>query len=301
VEVAAEVPREERIDELVRAVSAGGDVSVRAVVATAAVREATERYPMSPTAKSALGRALLGAVLLAVGNKQEQSVQLIFRGDGPLGSLTAIADSEGRVRGTVSDPGANPEPRDGQLDVAAAIGAGTLTVVRHHPSWRSPYNGIVRIETGEVASDLAHYLRESEQTPSAIGLAVGLDTGAQVDAAAGFLVQGLPGASQAAIAKLEHNVRLLPNAAELVRLGLRGDAIVDQLLAELGSADRQRLEPRFFCPCTRQRALRTLRLLGRREVREIAGSGAGQEVRCEFCGERYAFTSEELHSIFPDA
>lgn len=297
----AQRPIRAAADELVRAVSAGGDVSVRAVVATVAVREATGRTPMSPTAKSALGRALLGAVLLAVGNKQEQSVQLLFRGNGPLGPLTAIADSEGRVRGTVSDPGASPQPRDGQLDIGAAIGAGTLTVVRHHPSWRSPYNGIVRIETGEVATDLAHYLRESEQTASAIGLAVGLDAEGEVDAAAGFLVQALPGASDAALARLERNVRLLPNAAELVRIGLRGDAIVDQLLAELGCSERQRLEPRFFCPCTRERARRTLRLLGRQEVREIAVSGSGQEVRCEFCGERYVFSSEDLGSLFPDA
>jgi molecular chaperone Hsp33 len=289
------------VDELVRAVSAGGEVSVRAVVATAAVREATGRYPMSPTAKSALGRALLGAVLLAVGNKQEQSVQLLFRGNGPLGSLTAIADSEGRVRGSVGDPDASPAPRDGQLDVGTAVGAGTLTVVRHHPSWRHPYNGIVRIETGEIATDLAHYLRESEQTASAIGLAVGLDAVGDVDSAAGFLVQALPGASAEALAQLERNVKLLPNTAELARLGMRGDAIVDRLLVELGSADRQRLEPRFFCPCTRERARRTLKLLGRAELREIAATEAQQEVRCEFCGECYVFSAEELHALAPDA
>jgi molecular chaperone Hsp33 len=288
-------------DELVRAVSASGEVSVRAVIATAAVRDATGRFPMSPTAKSALGRALLGAVLLAVGNKHEQSVQLRFRGNGPLGTLTAIADSLGRVRGSVGDPGASPAPREGQLDVGAAVGAGTLTVVRYHPSWRTPYNGIVRIETGEIATDLAYYLRDSEQTPSAIGLAVGLDAAGDVDAAAGFLVQGLPGASAEALAQLEHNVRRLPNAAELARLGLRGDAIVDQLLDELGSSDRRRLEPRFFCPCTRERARRTLRLLGRSELREIAASESEQEVRCEFCGERYTFSSAELHALAPDA
>ena len=67
----------------------------------------------------------------------------------------------------------------GKANIKAAVGHGTLQVVKQHPSWRLPYNGVVQIASGEVAPDVAFYLASSEQRNTAI--AVGL----HVDAAAG--------------------------------------------------------------------------------------------------------------------
>ena len=117
-------------DEIVRTVSSGGGVAVRAMVGTALVADAASRHATSPTASAALGRALMGAVLLGAGTKDGETVQLQLRGDGPLGSVAAIADSDGRVRGYAANPAAHPPPRDGLLDVSAAVGRGVLAVVR---------------------------------------------------------------------------------------------------------------------------------------------------------------------------
>ncbi len=267
---------------------------MRAVVARNVVAEAAERRPVAPTALAALGRVLVGAVLLGAGQKDGETVQLQFRGDGPLGMVVAICDSTGRVRGTVSNPTVDLPLRDGSPDVAAAIGMGLLAVVRSRPTWREPYTGTVPLVSGEIAKDITLYLSESEQTPSAVGLGVALDADGRVSAAGGFLVQTLPGASDEAIARMEQNVVNLPSTTALLRDGVGPDGLADLLLAGLGAGERHRSMPVFHCPCSRSRALRTLTLLGPEEISEIVAADTGQEVCCEFCGRRYEISTGEM-------
>lgn len=293
-------------DELVRTISTDGSISVRTVVARNLVAEAAERRPLAPTALSALGRVLVGAVLLGMGPASKsksdvETVQLQFRGNGPLGMMVAICDSTGRVRGTVSNPSVDLPLRDGQPDVAKAIGLGTLSVVRSRPSWREPYTGTVPLVSGEIAKDITLYLTESEQTPSAVGLGIAIDVDGRVSNAGGFLVQTLPGADEEATLQMEHNVLSLPGTSALLQEGVDADGLADLLLAGLGDSGRHRSVPIFHCPCTRDRALRTLILLGRAEMREIIEAGAAQEVCCEFCGRRYELTPDEIGALLPDA
>ena len=284
-------------DLLVRALSADGGVSVRALCGTALVREAALRHGTRPTATNALGRVLMGAVLLASGQADDETAQIQFRGDGPLGAATAIADGRGRVRGFVSHPELDLPPRGGRPDVAGAIGRGVLAVVRFRPGWREPYSGLVPIETGEIASDLAHYLAGSEQKPSAVALGVVLDAAGQVTAAGGFLVQALPGADDETVARVETTVRGLARVSELLHEGLGADDLAERILAGVGMGARHASEPRFTCPCTRERVLHAMVLLGREELREIQRQRETLETHCRFCGERYLLSAEELVSL----
>jgi molecular chaperone Hsp33 len=293
---AAELP-----DQLVRAVSADGALEVGVLVATRLVAEAATRHRTAPTASAALGRALMGAVLLAAGGRDGETVQIQVRGKGSLGTLTAIADPEGRARGFVANPAADPPLCNGKLDVAQAVGEGILAVLRTRSGAREPYRGIVPLVSGEIAEDLAHYLAESEQTPSAVGLGVFVDTGDAVRAAGGYLVKALPEAAQEALARLETNVRALPTPTDMLRTGLRADEILDRLLADLGARARQRIRPRFACGCGRERVLRAVVLLGRAALREVRAQGEDLEVRCEFCGERYRISAGEIGALLPDA
>lgn len=274
---------------------------MRALVATQLVREAARRHGAFPTAAAALGRSLMGAVLIAAGAKDEETVQLQFRGDGPLRSLTVIADAAGRVRGFAGDPTAHPPLRDGKLDVAAALGRGVLAVVRFHPAWREPYTGVVPLVSGEIAQDLTHYLRESEQKPSALALGVYIDACGEVEAAGGYLVQALPGADDEHLARLERAVRSMGRPSQLVRSGVRADELIDRLLEGVGAGARQRAHPAFFCRCDRDRVRQAVVLLGRNELHEIARSGEELEVRCEFCASRYRIPADEVGGLVPDA
>ena len=154
--------------------------------------------------------------------------------------------------------------------------------------------------SGEVAKDLTLYLTESEQTPSAVGLGTAIDAEGRVSAAGGFLVQTLPGADEEATLRMEQNVLGLPATSSLLREGVDADGLADLLLAGLGAGTRHRSTPTFHCPCSRERALRTLVLLGRDEMREIVDSGDSQEVCCEFCGRRYELTPQEIGPLIPD-
>src|SRR5262245_17128868 len=93
-------------DELVRTLSREGGLSVRALVATGLVADAAKRHGTSPTATAALGRTLMGAILLASGAKDDETLQIQVRGRGELGAIMAIADGTGRVRGYASNPSA---------------------------------------------------------------------------------------------------------------------------------------------------------------------------------------------------
>lgn len=295
-------------DELVRTISESGSISVKAIIASKLVSEALSLREYAPTAGNALGRAMMGALLIAVGSAPDdadeaniESVQLQFRGDGPLGSLTAIADSRARVRGTVQRPETEHLNTDGSPNIAGALGLGPLHVVRHRPRWRSPYTGTVPLVSGEIAGDLTIYLTESEQTPSAMGLGVAFGPQMSDVAACGFLVQALPGATDEDVARVEKNVSALPGLVSLLSESIDADLIIDLLLRGLGSRARHPMDPRFHCPCTRDRALRTLSLLDASELAELIAEERSQEIVCDFCGRTYQIESPEMHPLLEAA
>lgn len=291
-------------DRLVRTLSRSGTIAVKTLVASELVAEALRRRTFAPTAGDALGRAMMGALLIAVGSAADdadeanvESVQLQLRGDGPLGSLTAIADSRARVRGTVQHPGTSRVLSDGTPDLARSIGQGPLNVVRHRPRWRTPYTGTVPLVSGEVAGDLTLYLTESEQTPSAMGLGVAFGPGMADVGACGFLVQAMPGATDEDLSIVEDNVRGLPGMATLLKRPLEPDTLVDRLMIGLGTRGRHTMTPRYHCPCSAERAMRTLGLLDRSELEELVVTSASQEVVCDFCGQAYEIGPEEIATL----
>lgn len=288
-------------DALLRTLTPDGHASVRVVVASALAREAAERHQSGPAASVALARALMGALLLATETKDAERIQLRVRGDGPLGTVLVTSESDGRVRGYVQHPGADAPLVGPQLGLARAIGLGLLSVERHHPSWRQPYNGIVPLVTGELAQDLAHYLLESEQKPSALALGVFLGADGAIEAAAGYLIQGLPGAPDGALAALERRVAETANPSELVHAGGSAEALLARLLGGEPHAEVARLAPRFECPCDLRRVLRAVSLLGREEIREAVERDETLEVHCAFCAEAYAVTPTELTTLLYDA
>lgn len=293
--MATAVPHEG--DLLLRALSADGTVGVRAISAAGLVNEAASRQEASALAGAALGRALLGTVLLAAGGKDGETVELRLRGNGPLRSALAMADGLGRARGTVGNPRAELPPRDGQLDLAAGFGAGELAVTRLRPGLLRPYTGVVPIVSGGIAKDLTLYLTESEQTPSAVGLGVLHAEDGRIDTACGFLVQVLPGAPEGSLVRAECNVGALGPPAQLLRAGATLPDLVARLLDGLGHRLLDQRVPVFHCGCDAGRALRAAALLGRDELDDALREGAPLDVRCDFCGDRYAIDPAEALAL----
>jgi len=292
-------------DELIRTTSANGSMSVRVLTSTNLVRDAASRHQTSPIASVALGRALSGGLLLATEAQSGERVQIQLRGDGPLGRVIVTADSEGTVRGYVQHPGIDLPLVGEQLSLSRAIGFGTLAVERMHPSWSQPYSGIVPIVAGEIAEDLGRYLLESEQKPSAVVLGIYLGAGGaervEVEAAAGYLVQALPGADEALLAEFERRVAETAHPSELVRAGASAREVLTQFVGEFEHGEVESVEPCFRCGCSEEKVRRAATLLGRDEVREMVARGEPLEVRCTFCAEVYVLSPDAVASALPDS
>lgn len=285
-------------DLLLRTLSQDGGITVRALEATGVVAEAARRHETGPLATLALGRVLMGAILLGASGKHGETVQVRFRGNGPLGTLLAIADARAQVKGYASQRAA---ALPASLSMAQAIGLGDLAVVRHRPGWNHPYTGIVPIVHGEIAQDLALYLTESEQMPSAVALGVQLDDDGEVTAAGGYLAQALPGVGDEMRERLEANVESLPSPSSLVKHGDGAREIAGRLLHGMGLRELETHEARFLCSCTQERVVRAVALIGKEEVEKLRAAGGPIEVRCEFCAERYEIDPDRVRALFPDA
>jgi molecular chaperone Hsp33 len=291
-----------RSDYMVRATALEGLVRAFAIDSTATVGELRRRHATDPAVTAALGRLATGTLLFGAMLKEEdQLVTVRVQGNGPAGTLLASANGNGEVRGLVSNPRPDVEQvnANGKLNVSGVVGTeGRLTVTRDL-GMRQPHTSTVELVSGEVGEDLAHFLATSEQTPSAVGIGVFVQTTGDVEAAGGYIVQLMPGISDSIASEIESVIRDLPHPTTMLR---DGDS-PEQMLNRIFDRDLQILEHkpvRFHCPCSRERAERALLLLGQEEIRRIMAADAEKgatEVVCQFCTSAYTFPMAELESL----
>lgn len=198
------------------------------------------------------------------------------------------------MRGYLGDPRVTlPVSKAGKLDVGRAVGKGILAVVRNSKYAKAPYTGMVPITSGEIAEDVAVYLADSEQTPSALGVGVYVSESGAVTAAGGFLVQMLPGASEESIEIIERNVAKLGTPTELVRQGKSADDICGMLMEGLDPISFATSSPRYHCKCSADRVKRTVALIPELEVFDLLAKQGRIEV-CYAVVPRLAFTTSLL-------
>lgn len=289
-------------DYLVRATGAGGLIRFLAAVTTETVEEARRRHDTWPIATAALGRLLTGAALLGAGLKGRETLALRVNGSGPLGTVTAETDGQGNLRGYVHNPHVDmPLNEVGKLDVGAAVGRNGQLVVFRDMGLKEPYTGTAPLVSGEIAEDLTRYLWTSEQTPSAVALGVLVAPEGRVLASGGYLLQLMPATRDEDREQLEENLKALGAVSTAIDAGMTPEEMVDRVLAgfEYKLVDKQSL--RFQCRCNRERVAGVLVSLGEDELHQMETEDGGAEVRCEFCGEVYHFTADDLAGLRAEA
>ena len=286
-------------DQLVRAMTKDGFVKAVAVTTKTLTERARQIHKTLPTATAALGRLLAAASMM--GNMQkvdDGSITLQVKGGGPLGTLLAVSDAEGNVRGWVEHPQISLlEKYRGKLDVGAAVGNdGTLTVIRDL-RMKDPYIGSVQLVSGEIAEDITQYFAQSEQTPTACALGVLIDTDQSVRAAGGYLVQLLPGAPDDVIDRLEAGVQAAGAATAMLDGGLDAAGMLQKVLTgfEVEILETQPIE--YRCYCTRRRVESTLISLGKDELEQVVRNGETLHVDCQFCDHVYDFTPQDVAAL----
>ena len=284
-------------DKLERVISQSGKFFGVACNTTQLVTEACKRHDVGPLAAAALGRALTGAALLAALLKDSQSVFLKFEGNGPLGKIIAEAGYDGWVRGYVANPHAEVPLKNGRIDVATGLGgAGFLTVVKDIGNNRK-YPGTIQLYTSEIGEDLAYYLSQSEQTPSAIALAIHLNKDGSIGASGGFLVQSLPPAEETLLSQLEKEIAAMPPLSRLLLEGKGPAEILSVLFKAIPHKTIGTRELMYTCSCNRDKMKGALFLLDEEDIRYLLDKEGGAEVHCEFCRQCYNFGRDELLAL----
>jgi len=291
------------MDQIVRVIAKGAPVKAMAISARDTVERARAIHDCWPVAAAALGRLLMAASMMGTSMKEEDgAVTLRVKGGGPLGSLTAVSDSRGNVRGYVQNPAVDvPRKTKGKLDVGAAVGAdGDLTVIRDL-GLKEPYIGSVRLVGGEIAEDVAAYFVESEQVPTACALGVLIAPDQTVQAAGGYLIQLLPGADDAIVSAVERGVAKLGAVSARLDAGMDPLGLLRAVLEEFELEVLETSPIEYRCYCTRERVSRALISLGKEELASLIEEQGGAELTCQFCDKVYHFNGDELKQLRDEA
>ncbi len=289
-------------DEIVRAMTADGYVKAVAVTGRDLVERARNIHTLLPMATAALGRALLGASMLGdMLKEQKGSLTLQIKGGGPLGTVLAVSDYEGNVRGYVQNPHVElMEKHQGKLDVGAAVGStGTLTVIKDI-GLKEPYVGSIGLFSGEIADDLAMYFVESEQIPTACALGVLVGTDQSVTSAGGYIIQLLPGASDDIIDKIEAGVHRVGSVSHALEGGLDGEGLLRAVLSDFQLESLEKHPVEYRCYCSRDRVTRALISMGREELSSLIQDQGQADLTCQFCDKVYHYSQEQLEALLAE-
>ena len=291
------------MDQIVRVITKDAPVKAMAISATALVERARAIHDTWPVATAALGRLLMAASMMGDMLKEEKgSVTLRVRGGGPLGTVTAVSDSEGNVRGYVQNPAVDvPRKAHAKLDVGAAVGCdGELTVIKDL-GMKEPYVGSVQLVGGEIAEDIAAYFVESEQIPTACALGVLIAPDQTVQVAGGYLIQLLPGAGESVISAVERGIARVGAVSARLDQGVTPLELLQDVLSEFELDVLETSPVEYRCYCSAERVSRALISMGRQELTSLIEEQGGAELTCQFCDRVYHFSKEDLERLLKEA
>ncbi len=289
-------------DCVVRGTAAGGMVRGFAATTRRTVQEARNRHQTSPVVTAALGRLLtVGAMMGSALKDDGELVTLSVRGDGPIGGLTVTVDAHGHVKGYAGNPDVwLPLNAAGKLDVAAAVGRGSLTVVQDQP-WGEPYSSQLELFSGEIGDDMAAYFAESEQIPTSVGVGVLVDTDLSVRQAGGFIVQLMPDCPEDVVTRLEHNLDGVASVTDMLDGGMAPLDILRRVLCGLDFKPLEAQPVAFACNCSRERTERVLVAMGAEELQSLIDEGKPAELVCNFCNSTYEFSVADMQELLEQA
>ncbi|EPR91012.1 molecular chaperone Hsp33 [Streptococcus mitis 17/34] len=288
------------MDKIIKTISESGAFRAFVLDSTETVRTAQEKHQTQASSTVALGRTLIASQILAANEKGNTKLTVKVLGSSSLGAIITVADTKGNVKGYVQNPGVDiKKTATGEVLVGPFVGNGQFLVITDY-GIGNPYNSMTPLISGEIGEDLAFYLTESQQTPSAVGLNVLLDEEDKIKVAGGFLVQVLPGAKEEEIARFEKRIQAMPAISTL----LESDDHIEALLKAIyGDEAYKRLseeEIRFQCDCSHERFMNALASLPSSDLQEMKEEDHGAEITCQFCQTTYNFDENDLEELIRD-
>lgn len=286
-------------DYLVRGIVESKNCRVFACRTTNLLEHARASHDMWPTASAALGRMMSVTLMMGAMNKNKEKMTVTINGGGPIGTLIASTNSDGKIKGFVSDPHCHFTYNDsGKLAVGYAVGKeGTIQVIRDM-GLKEPFVGTCPLYSGEIGDDFAAYFNISDQTPSVVSVGVLVNDTNEILASGGFIIQLLPDATEEDIAYIEDTLNGFPAVSYLINSGKSPEDILKMIFDDVTILDTQDLF--FECDCSKERMKEALMTVGAKDIQEIIDEDHGCEMTCHFCNTHYSFSEEELKQLLEE-
>ena len=288
------------MDKIIKTISESGHFRAFVLDSTETVRTAQEKHDSMASSTVALGRAFIANQILAANEKGDTKITLKILAEGATGAIISVANNKGQVKGYIQNPDLDyKKTATGEVIVGPLVGQGQFLVITDYGIGH-PYHSTTPLISGEIGEDLAYYLTESQQTPSAVGLNVLLDQEDKVQVAGGFMVQVLPGASEEEISRLEKRIQAMPAISSL----LASDGHMEALLSAIYGEEPYKILSEealsFYCDCSEERFLDALAGLPVSDLEEMMAEDQGCDITCQFCRRHYHFTAEQLEELIRD-
>lgn len=286
-------------DRLIDCLAYDGKVSIKCISSTDMVEEARKLHDLSPTASAALGRLLTITSIMGYETKEEKgSITNQIKGDGPLGMLTAVGESNGNVKGYVANPKLDLplNENNGKLDVGTAVGKNGMLYIIKDLGIGKPYVGMTPIVSGEIAEDFTNYFATSEQTPSVIALGVLVDKNG-IRSAGGYKLSLMPDATDEIISKIEEQVGKIDPVSKMLDEQKTLEEIAKEVTGDNNLKVLAEINPEYKCNCSREKCEKGLIAIGKEELQKIIDEEEKIEIACNFCDKRYEFTREDMKKL----
>ena len=286
-------------DRLIDCFAYDGKVSIKCISSTDMVEEARKLHDLSPTASAALGRLLTITSIMGYETKEEKgSITNQIKGDGPLGMLTAVGESNGNVKGYVANPKLDLplNENNGKLDVGTAVGKHGMLYIIKDLGIGKPYVGMTPIVSGEIAEDFTNYFATSEQTPSVIALGVLVDKNG-IRSAGGYKLSLMPDATDEIISKIEEQVGKIDPVSKMLDEQKTLEEIAKEVTGDNNLKVLAEINPEYKCNCSREKCEKGLIAIGKEELQKIIDEEEKIEIAFNFFDKKYEFTREDMKKL----
>ena len=260
------------------------------------VEKARTLHNMYPTSLAALGRTLSVAVIMGNMLKGDgENVTITINGGGPIGTVMAIANNEGKVKGFVGDSQIYQKyDNSNKLAVGLAVGKDGYLEVTKDLRLKERFVSRVALQSGEIGDDFAYYFSISEQVPSIVSVGVLVDTDYTCKSAGAMIIELLPNHTEEDIQYLENLTKTLKPISSVLAEDNNLYTYVNSLFTDAKVLEVKEIE--YSCDCSRERFLGSLATLPRKDLEELR-SEDGFEIRCEFCEKVYKFTASDIDLV----
>lgn len=289
-------------DSIIKFLAYDGRINIVCAETSKLVEEARKIHDLSPTATAALGRMMTVTLIMASEMKSlENKITVQIRGNGPIGTIVAIANNEPKIKAYVTNPYVDiPLNEFGKLDVGGAVGnKGFINVIKDI-GLKDPYIGMSELVTGEIGDDFANYFVKSEQRNSAVAVGVLVDKNG-VKKSGGYIINAMPDVTEEDISNIEKSIFQAGAISKMLDNNLSLEEIARKVTGDenVKIIEDNRV-PKFECDCSKDKMKKALISIGKNELNKIIEEDGNAELICHFCNKKYNFKKLELEKIIEE-